>query len=572
MTRNSRFVSASFLQTMALAVPAALATLLFLYLTPLTFAFVSDSISADQTMLQAPTIRSFVPQLWEVLGPFPTGMREQDFGADPLEAFGGFANLPFSIVDRYPSELADNGTVGWFTIKTGTDGKTVGPIPFKGVRWSFNQLSQGWAVNQFQAWARSRIVLARATTLRIQCTSVGDFHVGVRLFSGDWYGYGVTAHTLRLPAGKHEFRVRIVNEIRIFGGTVPPTIVFRCEIEEVADEVKACMREKAVVVPDVVEGVLAGRYVSVTVENLRTEVGNEGWMDVVRVEVDGKDSDSVKFYAVPAHPNSFPLRLAPSQSRPLVLEINFTSSPLFSSGTTLSTRLKIYLRSSDGTFTVLFTPLILTRRTWGEAFKFTFLDFDGTKPRSFNHTFFILPKSTIQTPKTTTKAMAIPPRKLFRPSTDSSIPPPIVVALHGAGVEAESSFWTGAYRRQKAAWILYPTGRTPWGFDWHGPSHLNVQSALRALVKMPQVFAKLEFGGGSWAVGEEGRSHRTNTDRRELIPSIDHRSADSRIQGIATVARVHGTWLAISQTRQLQVYIMWIWHDFIFGILPLLTL
>ncbi|RUS33999.1 hypothetical protein BC938DRAFT_482944, partial [Jimgerdemannia flammicorona] len=56
---------------------------------------------------------------------------------------------------------------------------------------------------------------------------------------------------------------------------------------------------------------------------------------------------------------------------------------------------------------------------------------------------------------------------------------------------------------------------------------------------MPQVFAKLEFGGGSWAVGEEGRSHRTNTDRRELIPSIDHRSADSRIQGIATVARVH---------------------------------
>lgn len=26
--------------------------------------------------------------LKQVLGPFPTGMREQDFGADPLEAFG----------------------------------------------------------------------------------------------------------------------------------------------------------------------------------------------------------------------------------------------------------------------------------------------------------------------------------------------------------------------------------------------------------------------------------------------------------------------------------------------------
>jgi hypothetical protein len=32
----------------------------------------------------------YVPDLstWQILGPFPTGMREQDFGADPLEAFG----------------------------------------------------------------------------------------------------------------------------------------------------------------------------------------------------------------------------------------------------------------------------------------------------------------------------------------------------------------------------------------------------------------------------------------------------------------------------------------------------
>lgn len=27
-------------------------------------------------------------ETWQILGPFPTGMREQDFGADPLEAYG----------------------------------------------------------------------------------------------------------------------------------------------------------------------------------------------------------------------------------------------------------------------------------------------------------------------------------------------------------------------------------------------------------------------------------------------------------------------------------------------------
>ena len=47
-----------------------------------------------------------------------------------------------------------------------------------------------------------------------------------------------------------------------------------------------------------------------------------------------------------------------------------------------------------------------------------------------------------------------------------------MVAMHGAGVEASSQFWTQAFIQQKYTWILFPTGRRPWGFDWHG----NVES------------------------------------------------------------------------------------------------
>ncbi|RIB19724.1 hypothetical protein C2G38_1245912 [Gigaspora rosea] len=93
-----------------------------------------------------------IPKTWELLGPFPTGTREQDFGADPLEAYGGFKNLSFSETQSFPSELADNGTVKWSTILTNMDG-SVGPVHFKNMRWKFNRDPFGWAINQFQIFS-----------------------------------------------------------------------------------------------------------------------------------------------------------------------------------------------------------------------------------------------------------------------------------------------------------------------------------------------------------------------------------------------------------------------------------
>jgi hypothetical protein len=35
---------------------------------------------------------------------------------------------------------------------------------------------------------------------------------------------------------------------------------------------------------------------------------------------------------------------------------------------------------------------------------------------------------------------------------------------------------------------LLPTGRTPWGYDWHGPSLLNIQYAIKALTNPTGIF------------------------------------------------------------------------------------
>ena len=35
----------------------------------------------------------------------------------------------------------------------------------------------------------------------------------------------------------------------------------------------------------------------------------------------------------------------------------------------------------------------------------------------------------------------------------------VILGLHGAGVEASSSFWTNAFRRQRDAWVCRTIGR-----------------------------------------------------------------------------------------------------------------
>ena len=64
---------------------------------------------------------------------------------------------------------------------------------------------------------------------------------------------------------------------------------------------------------------------------------------------------------------------------------------------------------------------------------------------------------------------------------------PIIVALHGSGVKVSNPVWLDAINQQDYAWILYPSGRTPWGFDWHGPSAQNIDASIDALRNLPGV-------------------------------------------------------------------------------------
>ncbi|CAG8689132.1 15893_t:CDS:10, partial [Dentiscutata heterogama] len=157
------------------------------------------------------------------------------------------------------------------------------------------------------------------------------------------------------------------------------------------------------------------------------------------------------------------IRIAPSQQRNIKICLNIESQ--VPNGMPLSFQLQFLIISQTDKRIIYWTKVTdlisISNKNFDGVYKFTFEDFD----------------TTVQ------YAMAIPPLEPCHPHKC-----PILVALHGAGVETQSEFWTDAYKRQKNAWVLFPTGRTPWGYDWHGPSLKNIQKTITTLEKfMPGV-------------------------------------------------------------------------------------
>ncbi|KAF9912082.1 hypothetical protein EC991_001028 [Linnemannia zychae] len=426
---------------------------------------------------------------WEVLGPFPTGMREQDFGADPLEAFGGFRYLEYDANAIFPSELALDGHVGWHTTKMDSEGWV--SVLYPDIKWQFNQQFLGWGFNQFQAWARTSFVVPRLqrqqhetesdglVSITIQCENVGDFYVDDERLSGDWYGYGLTRHTLRLaPGSQHTLSVRVVHEVRIFGGVIlPPPSKFKVELRlpfplghggsngsyqpmvQVVSEGTG-----GVVVMDAVDGVLAGEYISVALRNV-------GGNPVVVKSVNVIRGANVLVAHLADETTGEGIRIFPSTHRPIAIRLSKCSGPgrtvtqeEYRGGEfTLKFEIETLLGDETGSekgrigFLMTSKSLLIVQRKWGEPYMYTFRDFDGTVHY----------------------AAAIPPSN---PESQPSSSAPVLVALHGAGVEvAQSPFWLTEYTQRERTWVVLPTGRSPWGYDWHGASVKNVLNAIDSL-------------------------------------------------------------------------------------------
>ncbi|KAG0171994.1 hypothetical protein DFQ30_011370 [Apophysomyces sp. BC1015] len=404
---------------------------------------------------------------WQALGPFPIGTREQDFGADILEAYGGFRNLNFNTDDSYPSELAIGGYVSWLEVES-VNGR-IGPINYPNINWMANDVPFGWSIEQFQSWARGSLRLEHPTTLLFQVSGATEFYVNDKRYSGDVYSYHTTSHAIHLDAGVHTVTIRMVHDVRAFGGGKSfPQAQFSVTMSE-PDE-KAVKKGALIVQHDsdnagdillpsfLTHRGFAGKYGSVSVQNI-------GVYDVKvnHIEVKVFDESTNQEYEAVATMTSESITIVAGQIRPISFSFELPEMG-FLQKTRLGVQIIVNVSERNTSYTLNAFKSVKCIDWREKAFQYTFLDFDGTVQY----------------------AMARRPKVL-----DSDVNKPIILAVHGAGVEANTEFWTDSIQQQHSVWIIFPTGRTSWGYDWHGPSTQNAFQSVQSIVDLKEMLSAM---------------------------------------------------------------------------------
>ena len=144
------------------------------------------------------------------------------------------------------------------------------------------------------------------------------------------------------------------------------------------------------------------------------------------------------------------IRLAPGQQRPIPVRINRVERPF-----TISVHIEYHYLESSAIYARTFSHQLPVVQNLSTPHQFTYIHPSG-----------IVTSGIIKAPKSISSAKVA--YMLF--------------ALHGAGVENNSPFWANdAYRELEDvnAYIIQPSGVTPWGDDWHGawslPSIENIR-------------------------------------------------------------------------------------------------
>ncbi|KKZ60834.1 hypothetical protein EMCG_04482 [[Emmonsia] crescens] len=432
-----------------------------------------------------------ISKTWHVLGPFKTGTREATWGADPLEVLGGFHNLSYDHdpAARFSSALGVDGTVGWSVLEvaepelaTASDDyasakATVGlDVGFPSVDWELIRSFYGWAGLQYQAWARGSITLAAGvggvdsgtttTTTTVALFTDGLLEVwvdGESYFGGDFYTYRRAPVVLKLAPGSHVIDLRLVRDVRAFGGVGSPKIQAVVEVQrrppswsgdDDGDEVVVGLELDAgsVLVAEVVNRKLASPLASAIVRN-----DHDAWAEVTGIQLVDAQSTNPALSLLDS-----PLILAPYQSRPVAFKIDFYDQ----APSKFSFQLDYIVQSAKNA-TRKTNPVTATMalRKISEAQKYTFL-----------HSAGIVSYAILRPPlnESCCNSTAGSGRRKL----------PILVGLHGAGLEAADEqvrhMLDAAYG--VCAWMLFPTGVTPWsGDDWHTWGAADVEAAVAAI-------------------------------------------------------------------------------------------
>lgn len=414
---------------------------------------------------------------WQILGPFQLGTREIAWSTDPLEWQGGFHSLDYDANATFRTPLLFNGTTTWSTqdatldYDDGNDVTTAKlTVSFPDVEWQFLRDTYGWAVDQWQAWARGGIYVhgdIADVPFVLSTDQVLEYWIDdVHYFGGDFYGYRKAPVTLRLSKGEHRFDVKLVREVRSMGGPKNPDITVGFELRKSRNVLVRTDPEfdEGVLISNVVGedaegdhfGQLVSPYAAVTVRNDAEENiyihGIRGMHDLCILEL-------------LSHTD---LKLVPGQSRP----VGFRVACVPSYDRRIEAHLLYHFEGDD-------TEHLMRLGVWPDVYE---------SQRVPHRVTYIAPGGMVSY-----TILRPPSLEACGGQTNRSLP--VMINLHGAGLEADDEIVRNALLGlpDLCAWILFPTGVTPWsGDDWHVWGNADMEAAIAVI---PRWIERVDWSG-----------------------------------------------------------------------------
>ncbi len=363
---------------------------------------------------------------WDVIGPFPSGSRE--LGMDPFLSFDDIYKEEFDFTKTYPSELADGGMISWRKIKSKNDGWV--NVSFPDTRWKPLQDHHGWAGILFKGWAMGNFFVEESGKYLAQCLSTSKFLIDNRIINGDIYADGYGWFLVDLKQGKHSIKVPL-------SGFESDS--FKCHFKKANDNFFILPGDT--IVPDFLEGELVSSYLSVPIINT-----SNNWINEIKIDIKKP---------LEAKSNTLKVKIAPGQVYPIVITLKETAN--HSEYCPLESTIKISTNNEDQQD----HNFHIRCRKIEQSFRYTFIGQDGSVQYA------------------SARAPLKECEEDYMNDQILKFSCPVILTTHGAGVKAESQ--AEAYSSKENAWILAPTGRRRFGYDWEGPGRINAMKALNAL-------------------------------------------------------------------------------------------
>ncbi|KAJ4378997.1 hypothetical protein N0V86_005874 [Didymella sp. IMI 355093] len=411
-------------------------------------------------------------------------MGKATWGADPLEFGVGFRNLEYDPQASFRSSLPVNGTAHWNittakAFSSSTSANASLSVSYSNVDWDFLKTVYGWASVQYQAWARGELIVGGKEIQHIvlHTDAILEYWVnGTHYFGGDYYSYRNAPPVLHLGPGHHRVDLRLVRDVRAFGGIREPTIDVVVAVEQVSGSLD--LAKPGILMSDVIDGKLATPHGSVTLLNsgsrdieitgihaanvstnvstlfplLRLDTGDQ--MLVARGADGLMSQQATGDNIVGAHKSS--IVIVAGQTRPLAFNITLPSHNACSIAYNITYRTVGSNKQSS-----LEVTQDLKHASVYDPHKVTFLHPGGMVSYAM-----LRPPSKNASCRHTSKRLSV------------------LLALHGAGLEADNPMVPGAldFVSDLCSWTVFPTGVTPWsGDDWHNWGFADVEAAIEAI-------------------------------------------------------------------------------------------